>query len=134
MHAREVPLPSGGRLVIDQTEALVAIDVNSGKSRGAKDAETNAYQTNLEAVRRDLPPAAPARPGRARDLRPHRYAPRKHRKDIENRFRDRLRRDRARSTTLPISDFGILEMTRQRMRAPTSSSPLPRARAARVAG
>ncbi|MEL7089036.1 MAG: Rne/Rng family ribonuclease, partial [Planctomycetota bacterium] len=50
MNAREVPLPSGGALVIDQTEALVAIDVNSGKSRAAKDAETNAYKTNLEAV------------------------------------------------------------------------------------
>jgi ribonuclease E len=50
IHAREVPLPSGGRLVIDQTEALVAIDVNSGKSRDARDAEDNAYKTNLEAA------------------------------------------------------------------------------------
>ena len=45
IHQREVHLPSGGRLVIDQTEPLVAIDVNSGKSRSAKDSETNAYQT-----------------------------------------------------------------------------------------
>ncbi len=49
-HAREVPLPSGGRLVIDETEAVIAIDVNSGKSRSARDAETNAYNTNVEAV------------------------------------------------------------------------------------
>ncbi|MEM1183937.1 MAG: Rne/Rng family ribonuclease [Planctomycetota bacterium] len=117
MHAREVPLPSGGRLVIDQTEALVAIDVNSGKSRAARDAETNAYQTNLEAadeICRQL---------RLRDqgglvicdLIDMRFA--SHRKSIEQRFRDRLDRDRARSTILPISDFGLLEMTRQRMRA-----------------
>jgi ribonuclease E len=50
IHSREVPLPSGGRLVIDQTEALVAIDVNSGRSRSARDSETNAYETNLEAA------------------------------------------------------------------------------------
>jgi len=116
MHAREVPLPSGGRLVIDQTEALVAIDVNSGKSRAARDAETNAYQTNLEAcdeICRQL---------RLRDqgglvicdLIDMRHA--RHRRAIEDRFRERLARDRARSTILPISDFGILEMTRQRMR------------------
>ncbi len=116
MHAREVPLPSGGRLVIDQTEALVAIDVNSGKSRAARDAETNAYQTNIEAcdeICRQL---------RLRDqgglvicdLIDMRHA--SHRKSIEQRFHDRLKRDRARSTTLAISEFGILEMTRQRMR------------------
>lgn len=116
IHAREVPLPSGGRLVIDETEALVAIDVNSGKMRSARDAETNAYKVNVEAV------DAICRQLRLRDLGglvindliDMRIA--KHRKDIENRFRERLKRDRARSTTLPISSFGILEMTRQRMR------------------
>ncbi len=116
MHATEVPLPSGGALVMEQTEALVAIDVNSGRSRGAKDAETNAYNTNVEAVDeicrqlrlRDLGGLVIC------DLIDMRHA--SHRKDIENRFKDRLKRDRARSTTLPISAFGILEMTRQRMR------------------
>ncbi|MBL9031411.1 MAG: Rne/Rng family ribonuclease [Phycisphaerae bacterium] len=116
MNAREVPLPSGGRLVIDETEALVAIDVNSGKMRDARDAETNAYRTNCEAVDeicrqlklRDLGGIV------INDLIDMRHA--SHRKDIEQRFRDRLKRDRARTTTLPISDFGILEMTRQRMR------------------
>lgn len=116
MHATEVPLPSGGRLVIEQTEALVAIDVNSGKSRGARDAETNAFQTNIEAVDeicrqlrlRDLGGLV------INDLIDMRSA--SHRKEIENRFRERLKRDRARSTILPISQFGILEMTRQRMR------------------
>ncbi len=116
MHATEVPLPSGGRLIIEQTEALVAIDVNSGRSRGAKDAETNAYQTNLEAVDeicrqlrlRDLGGLV------INDLIDMRFA--SHRKEIENRFKERLKRDKARSTILPISQFGILEMTRQRMR------------------
>ncbi|MFN0131085.1 MAG: Rne/Rng family ribonuclease [Phycisphaerales bacterium] len=116
MNAREVPLPSGGRLVIDETEALVAIDVNSGKMRDARDAETNAYRTNCEAVDeicrqlklRDLGGIV------INDLIDMRHA--SHRKDIEQRFRDRLKRDRARTTTLAISDFGILEMTRQRMR------------------
>lgn len=116
IHARDVPLPSGGRLVIDETEALVAIDVNSGKMRSARDAETNAYQVNVEAVDvicrqirlRDLGGLVIC------DLIDMRNI--KNRKDIENRFKERLRRDRARSTTLPISAFGILEMTRQRMR------------------
>ncbi len=117
MHAHDVPLPSGGRLVIDETEALVAIDVNSGKSRSARDAETNAYQTNLEAVDeicrqlrlRDLGGLV------INDLIDMRIS--SNRKKIEQRFRDRLKRDRARSTILPISNFGILEMTRQRQRS-----------------
>ncbi len=117
MHAREVPLPSGGRLVIDETEALVAIDVNSGKSRSARDAESNAFNTNLEAVDeicrqlrlRDLGGLV------INDLIDMRHL--SNRKKIEQRFRDRLKRDRARSTILPISNFGILEMTRQRQRS-----------------
>ncbi|VAX42816.1 Ribonuclease E [hydrothermal vent metagenome] len=115
-HAREVPLPSGGRLVIDETEAIIAIDVNSGKSRSARDAETNAYKTNVEAVE------AICRQLRLRDiggivindLIDMRQA--KNRKSIESLFRDRLKRDRAKSSIAPISPFGILEMTRQRMR------------------
>jgi len=116
IHAREVPLPSGGRLVIDQTEALVAIDVNSGRSRSARDSETNAYETNIEAtdeICRQL---------RLRDLGGlivndliDMRSP-KHRKAIEERFFNNFKRDRARTTTAPISEFGILEMTRQRMR------------------
>ncbi len=116
IHAREVPLPSGGRLVIDQTEALVAIDVNSGKSRESRNSEDNAYQTNIEAVDeicrqlrlRDMGGII------INDLIDMRHA--SHRKDIEARVKERLKRDRARSTVLSISEFGILEMTRQRMR------------------
>lgn len=116
IHEREVPLPSGGAIVIDQTEALVAIDVNSGKSRSARDSETNAYRTNCEAVDEIC------RQLRLRDLgglvindlidmvRVD------HRRAIEKRFKDNLARDRAKTTITRISEFGILEMTRQRMR------------------
>lgn len=117
IHAREVPLSSGGRLVIDEAEALVAIDVNSGKSRDARDSETNAIRTNEEAADeicrqiklRDLGGVIVC------DFIDMRSG--KHRRDIENRMRDNLKKDRARWTTAPISEFGILELTRQRMRA-----------------
>lgn len=116
MYAREVPLSSGGRLVIDETEALVAIDVNSGKSRSSGDSETNAYKTNLEAADeicrqlrlRDLGGIV------VNDLIDMRLA--KHRRDVETKFESILKEDRARSSITPISEFGILEMTRQRMR------------------
>lgn len=122
MNSREVPLPSGGALVIDQTEALVAVDVNSGKSRSAKDAETNAYKTNLEAVDEI------ARQLRLRDLGGLvvldliDMRPMKNRKAVETRFRNNLKKDRARTRIGPISQFGLLEMTRQRMRASLKKS------------
>lgn len=116
VHSREVELPSGGRLVIDQTEALVAIDVNSGKSRKAKNSESNAVHTNLEAADeicrqlrlRDLGGIV------INDLIDMGHA--SNRKKVEQRFSDNLERDRARSTVLPISRLGLLEMTRQRIR------------------
>ncbi|MBT5365501.1 MAG: Rne/Rng family ribonuclease [Phycisphaerae bacterium] len=116
IHCREVELPSGGRLVIDQTEALVAIDVNSGKSRGAKNSEANAVNTNLEAA------DAICRHLRLRDLGGIvindliDMGQSSNRRKVEKRFQDNLARDRARSTVLPISRFGLMEMTRQRIR------------------
>jgi ribonuclease E len=116
IHQRVVPLPSGGAIVIDQTEAVVAIDVNSGKSRSARDSETNAYRTNCEAtdeICRQL---------RLRDLGGLvindmiDMVRLDHRKAIEKRFLDNLARDRAKTTVARISEFGVLEMTRQRMR------------------
>lgn len=117
MYTREVPLPSGGRLVIDQTEALVAIDVNSGKSRSAGDSEDNAFRTNIEAAEeiarqlrlRDLGGIV------VNDLIDMRLT--KHRREVEGRFEELFKADRARTSVAPISEFGILEMTRQRMRS-----------------
>jgi ribonuclease E len=116
MLERTVPLPSGGSLVIDETEALVAIDVNSGKMRSHGDAETTAYRTNVEAVDEIC------RQIRLRDVGGLvlcdfiDMVKRSNRRDIEGQLRERLKRDRAATKPLPISDFGIVEMTRQRMR------------------
>lgn len=116
MHAREVPLPSGGYLVIDETEAMIAIDVNSGKMRNTGDAETTAYRTNKEAVDEIC------RQLRLRDVGGLVLCDlidmmkRDHRRDIENRFKENLKSDRAATKVLPISQFGIVEMTRQRQR------------------
>ncbi|MEX2215263.1 MAG: Rne/Rng family ribonuclease [Phycisphaeraceae bacterium] len=122
IHARRVPLPSGGSLVIDSTEALVAIDVNSGKSRSHGDAETTAYKTNQEACDeicrqlrlRDLGGVVVMDLIDMRDTRK--------RRSIEARFRENLKKDRARTKPLAISQFGILEMTRQRMRPSITKS------------
>ncbi len=120
--AHEAPLKSGGSLVFDQTEALVAIDVNSGKSRSARDAETNAFNTNMEAVDeicrqlrlRDLGGVIVNDLIDMRDL--------KRRRQVETRFRNNLKKDRARTRVGSISQFGLLEMTRQRMRPSLESS------------
>ena len=116
IYQRQVPLPSGGALVFDQTEALVAIDVNSGKSRSARDSETNAFETNKEAVDEIC------RQLRLRDMGGlvvcdliDMRSPR-HRREIEDRFRNNLKKDRAKTTLGSISEFGLVELTRQRMR------------------
>lgn len=116
IHARTVELKSGAYLVIDSTEAMVAIDVNSGKNRQARDAETNAFKINKEAadeISRQL---------RLRDLGgvvvidfiDMTFA--KHRRAIEQQFRNNLKQDRARTRVGSISQFGLMELTRQRMR------------------
>ncbi|MCB9846789.1 MAG: Rne/Rng family ribonuclease [Phycisphaeraceae bacterium] len=119
---REVPLPGGGSLVIDETEAMIAIDVNSGKMRNHGDSETTAYKTNCEAVDeicrqlklRDLGGLV------LMDLIDMRS--RTHRKQIETQLRNNLKADRARTRALPISQFGIVELTRQRMRGSVRSA------------
>ena len=113
---RRVDLPEGGSIVIDQTEALVAIDVNSGNFRVENDAERTAYEMNLRAAKEI------ARQLRLRDLggvivndfidmREER-----HRRGVEKALRDAIKRDRARSKVLRMSAFGLIEMTRQRIR------------------
>jgi ribonuclease E len=113
---RHVPLPHGGSIVIDQTEALVAIDVNSGNFRADNNAEETAYQMNLHAAREI------ARQLRLRDLGGVivndfiDMRDEKHRRGVEKAMRDAVKRDRARTKILKISQFGIIEMTRQRIR------------------
>jgi ribonuclease E len=113
---RHVPLPHGGSIVIDQTEALVAIDVNSGNFRADNNAEETAYQMNLHAAKEI------ARQLRLRDLGGVivndfiDMRDEKHRRGVEKAMRDAVKRDRARTKILKISQFGIIEMTRQRIR------------------
>jgi ribonuclease E len=113
---RHVPLPNGGSIVIDQTEALVAIDVNSGNFRADNNAEETAYQMNLLASKEI------ARQLRLRDLGGVivndfiDMREEKHRRNVERALRDAVKRDRARTKILRISQFGLIEMTRQRIR------------------
>jgi ribonuclease E len=113
----KVPLPSGGSIVIDATEALVAIDVNSGKMAGEQGVESTAYKTNLEAAEEA------ARQLRLRDLGGLvvldfiDMRDRKHIREVEKRLKDALKYDKARVTVGKISQFGLLEMSRQRIKA-----------------
>ncbi len=114
IYSRHVPLPSGGSIVIDSTEAMVAIDVNSGKYRDQNDAEETAYRINLEAAEEI------ARQLRLRDLgglvvcdfidmRQDR-----HKRAVEKALRDALKSHKERARILRMSKFGLIEMTRQR--------------------
>lgn len=115
-HQRQVVLPSGGSLVIDRTEALVSVDINSAKSTGGSDIETTAFNTNLEAADEI------ARQLRLRDLGGLvvidfiDMSNSKHQRDVENRLKEALKMDRARIQVGRISRFGLLEMSRQRLR------------------
>lgn len=116
IHQKRIDLPEGGSLIIEQTEALVAIDVNSGNFRADNNAEETAYQMNLRAAKEI------ARQLRLRDLGGVivndfiDMREEKHRRNVENALRDAMRRDRARTKILRISQFGLIEMTRQRIR------------------
>lgn len=116
IHDRKVPLSGGGSIVIDQTEALVAIDVNSGSFRAEDNAEETAYQLNLSAAKEI------ARQLRLRDLGGVivndfiDMRREKHRRGVERALRDAMKRDRARTKILRTSPFGLIEMTRQRIR------------------
>jgi ribonuclease E len=116
MYRREVPLKTGGSIVIDQTEALVAIDVNSGSFRADGTAEDSAYQMNVLAAKEI------ARQIRLRDLGGVivndfiDMRKEKHRRGVERALRDAVKRDRARTKILRTSPFGLVEMTRQRIR------------------
>lgn len=115
LYEKRVALPSGGSLIIEPTEALVSIDVNSGKTSGERGVEDTAVRTNLEAA------AEVARQLRLRDLgglvvidfidmRDH-----KHIKEVERALKDALKMDKARVNVGHISQFGMMEMSRQRI-------------------
>ena len=114
-HARQINLPSGGAIVIDHTEALTAIDVNSARATRGGDIETTALNTNLEAAEEI------ARQMRLRDLGglividfiDMEVA--RNQREVENRLRDAIHHDRARIQTSKISRFGLLELSRQRL-------------------
>ncbi|MGP1930552.1 MAG: ribonuclease E [Arsenophonus sp. ET-YP4-MAG3] len=112
---REVRLPSGGALVIDITEALTAIDINSSRSTRGGDIEETAFNTNLEAVDEI------ARQLRLRDLGGLividfiDMTPIRHQREVESRLREAVRQDRARIQITKISRFGLLEISRQRL-------------------
>ena len=128
-YRRDVSLPSGGAIVIDHTEALVSVDVNSARATKGHDIEQTAFNTNLEAAEEI------ARQLRLRDLgglividfidmESH-----GNQKEVENRLRDALRFDRARVQTSKISRFGLLELSRQRLQpslGESSHTPCPR--------
>ena len=127
--AREVQLPSGGVLIIDHAEALTSIDINSAKATKGEDIEETAFNTNLEAADEI------ARQLRLRDLGGLfvidfiDMASGRNQREVENRLREGLRVDRARVQTGRISRFGLLEMSRQRLRPSLGESshiPCPR--------
>lgn len=120
IYERKVPLKSGGSIVIDPTEALVAVDVNSGRATQGRGMEETAFQTNLEATEEI------ARQLRLRDLGGLVVIDfidmwdRKHKQEVERRLRNALKPDKARVETGRIGRFGLLELSRQRIRPAVS--------------
>src|SRR5271169_1239620 len=128
-YARQVPLPAVGAIVIDHTEALVSIDVNSARATRGADIETTAFHTNLEAAEEI------ARQLRLRDLGGLividfiDMESAKNQRDVENRLKEALKYDRARVQLGKISRFGLMELSRQRLRPALAESayiPCPR--------
>jgi len=116
IYSNRVPLKSGGSIVIDPTEALISIDVNSGRSTRSKGIEDTAYKTNLEAAREI------ARQLRLRDIgglividfidmKDH-----KHEREVVKQLKEEMKKDRAKISFSPISKFGLMELSRQRLR------------------
>lgn len=121
IHEPQVKLKSGGTIVITPTEALVAIDVNTGKTTLREDPETTAFKTNLEAAQEI------ARQLRLRDLGGLIVVDfidmenKKHRAEVEKAFKEAFKGDKARVRMSRISQFGLIEMSRQRLKPPIES-------------
>ncbi len=116
IYSNRVPLRTGGSIVIDSTEALIAIDVNSGKSKRGKDLESTAFKTNLEAAREV------AKQLRLRDIGGlvvvdfiDMKDP-KHEREVVKQLREEVKKDKAKTDISHISKFGLLELSRQRLR------------------
>lgn len=124
-YGREVPLPSGGSIVIDHTEALTSIDINSARATKGSDFETTALNTNLEAADEI------ARQLRIRDMGGLfvidfiDMGPTKNQRMVETRIKEAMKHDRARIQFSRISRFGLLEMSRQRIHSSLKESSLP---------
>lgn len=124
-YGREVPLPSGGSIVIDPTEALTSIDINSARATKGADFETTALNINLEAADEI------ARQLRIRDMGGLfvidfiDMGPSKNQRMVENRIKEAMKHDRARIQFSKISRFGLLEMSRQRIHSSLTESSLP---------
>jgi len=124
-YGREVPLPSGGSIVIDPTEALTSIDINSARATKGADFETTALNINLEAA------DEVARQLRIRDMGGLfvidfiDMGPTKNQRMVENRIKEAMKHDRARIQFSRISRFGLLEMSRQRIHSSLTESSLP---------
>jgi len=115
--SRKVPLPSGGYLIIDQTEALTAIDVNTGRFTGkGKDVEETIFQTNLEAVKEIAYQLRFRNMGGLLVLDFIDMERASHREKVYKAFLDMLRLDKAKTTAVRISELGLVEMTRKRTR------------------
>ena len=116
IYSNDVSLKSGGYIVIDPTEALISIDVNSGRGRAEKDVESTAFKTNLEAA------AEIARQLRLRDIGGLvvidfiDMRDKRHIREVERLLREKTKEDRAKIDTSHISKFGLLELSRQRLR------------------
>ncbi len=121
IYDRKVPLKSGGSIVIEPTEALVSIDVNSGKSMKAKGVEQTAFQTNMEAAEEII------RHLRLRDLGGLividfiDMVNKKHQQEVVKKIKDCLKNDKAKHNVSNISRFGLMEISRQRMHAPVEA-------------
>lgn len=113
---RKIPLPSGGYLFIEHTEAMVVIDVNSGRYAARREQELNSLKTNLEAAREV------ARQLRLRDIGGIividfiDMSDERNKKKVYDEMKKELRKDRAKSSILPLTDFGLMQITRQRIR------------------
>jgi ribonuclease G len=112
--SRTVMLKGGGYLVFDETEALVAIDVNTGRHKGGKDQDSTIYKVNLEAAEEICRQLRLRNVGGLIVLDFIDMRSRKDQQQVYNRVKDGLRRDRAKTHILPISPLGLMEMTRQR--------------------